>query len=123
MRIQTLLTLLGAASLSASALAAPAVAPDATASSAMPVEVVSGAQYKLRPIEFEGVQGVYNLSNGQILRVSSAQRKLYAELDGQGKSEIVPVAENTFVSREDAMTLVFDQIPFATDVRLTPARK
>lgn len=123
MRIQTLLTLLGAASLSASALAAPAVAPDATASSGMPVAVVSGAQYKLRPIEFEGVQGVYNLSNGQILRVSSAQRKLYAELDGQGKAEIVPVAENTFVSREDATTLVFDQIPFATDVRLTPARK
>lgn len=123
MRIQTLLTLLGAASLSASALAAPAVAPDATVSSAMPVEVVSGAKYTLRPIEFEGVQGVYILSNGQTLRVSSAQRKLYAELDGQGKAEIVPVAENTFVSRQDAMKLVFDQIPFATDVTLTPARK
>lgn len=123
MRIHTLLALLGAVTLSASALAAPAAVPDATASSAMPVEVVSGAHYKLRPIEFDGVQGVYQLDNGQVLRVTSAKRKLYAELNGQGKAEIVPVAQNVFFSREDDMKLVFDQIPFATDVTLTMGRK
>jgi hypothetical protein len=117
MRTPTLMTLVAALALSASAYAAPSVTPDATSAAIASVNV-TGTSYKLRPLEFDGVQGVYNLSNGQVMKVSAEHRKLYMELNG-AKSEIVPVAQNTFVSREDDTKLVFDQIPFATDVALT----
>ena len=116
MRTPTLMTLVGALALSASALAAPPVTPDATSIASVNV---SAPAYKLRPIEFDGVQGVYRLSNGQVMKVSAAHRKLYMELDGGARSEIVPVAQNTFIAREDDTRLVFDQIPFATDVYLS----
>ena len=121
MRTLTLLTILGAVSLSASAFAAPSVTPDAS-SSAMNVQLIPGSSYKLRPVEFDGVQGTYNLANGQTLKVSAEHRKLYAEI-GQNKTELVAVAQNTFVSRDEDMKLVFDQIPFATDVRVTSIQK
>ena len=123
MRTLTLLTILGAVSASASALAAPSVTPDAGSSAMVAVQLVPGTSYKLRPAEFDGVQGSYNLANGQTLKVSADHRKLYAEI-GQSKTELIAVAQNTFVSRDDDMKLVFDQIPFATDVALTTlARK
>ena len=123
MRTLTLLTLLGAATLSASALAAPSVTPDAGSSAMVAVQLIPGTSYKLRPVEFDGVQGTYNLANGQTLKVSAEHRKLYAEI-GQNKAELVAVAENTFVSRDEDMKVVFDQIPFANEVVVTPlARK
>lgn len=117
MRTLTLLTILGIASLSASALAAPSVTPDA-GNCSMAVQLVPGTSYKLRPAEFDGVLGRYSLSNGQTLKVTAEHRKLYAEI-GQSKAELVAVAKNTFVSRDEDMKLVFDQIPFATDVAVT----
>jgi hypothetical protein len=38
---------------------------------------------------------------------------------GSRKSELVRVTQNTFVARADDMKLVFDQVPFATDVVLS----
>lgn len=125
MRIQHVLTLIGAAALSASAFAAPAsVTPDAEGSAIASVAVTaSTASYKLRPFELNGVQGSYALADGRTLHISSEHRRLYAELDN-ARAEIVPVAENTFVSRDDGMQLRFDQIPFASEVTLTmPASK
>ena len=122
MRTLTLLTILGAVSLSASAIAAPSVTPDAGSSAITSVQLVPGTSYKLRPVEFDGVQGTYSLANGQTLKVTAEHRKLYAEI-GQQKAELVAVAENTFVSRDEDMKLVFDQIPFATDVRVTSIQK
>jgi hypothetical protein len=117
MRTYTLLPLLAAMALSASAMAAPAaVTPDAAG--VMAVQTIAGSAYKLRPAEFEGVQGSYGLSNGQTLRVWSAHRKLYADV-GQTTAELVPVASNVFVSRNEDIKLVFDQVPFATEVALT----
>lgn len=119
MRIQHTLTLIAAATLSLSALAAPA-AP-AMGDAAMPsVHVVAGPAYKLRPFEYDGVQGHYALADGRNLRVSGEHRKLYAEL-GSDKFEIVPVARNVFASRDDSVRLAFDQIPFATEVTLSSA--
>lgn len=119
MRIQTTLTLLAAATLSLPAFAAPPAAAADTGDAAMPsVHVVAGAAYKLRPIEFDGVQGSYALSDGRTLRVSSARHRLYAELDA-ARFEIVPVAQNVFASRDAALRLAFDQIPFATEVTLS----
>jgi hypothetical protein len=118
MRTPTLMTLAGALALSASAFAAPSTTPAATSAAIASVNVNAPA-YKLQAVEFEGVQGVYKLSNGQVMRVSAEQRKLYMELDGGARSEIVAVGQNTFVARQDDTRLVFDQIPFATDVYLT----
>jgi hypothetical protein len=123
MRIQHTLSLIAAATLSLSALAAPPAAGTEAGDSAMPsVHVVGGASYKLRPIEFEGVQGAYALADGRTLHVSGARHKLYADL-GQAKFEIVPVAQNVFASRDDALRLAFDQIPFATEVTLSSTDK
>lgn len=118
MRAHTLLTFLGAAALSASAIAGPAVPPDASGTSVMSVSV-PGSAYKLNQIEFEGVKGVYRLDNGQMLRVSTAKRKVWAEIDGGGKTELVPVAQNTFIALEDNARIEFDELPFATNVTLT----
>lgn len=117
MRTLTLLTLLGA--VSASAFAAPPTANvDAANNALVSVQTIQGSKYKLTPVEFKGVQGNYTMSNGQVLRVSEAQHKLFAEV-GDTRSELVAVAENTFVARDADMKLVFDQIPFATDVVMT----
>jgi hypothetical protein len=118
MRIQQTLTLIAAATLSLSAFAAPSATQDATTEAMATVPVVGNAQYKLRPFEFDGVQGSYSLADGRTLRVSSAHHKLYAEL-GATKTEIVPVAQNVFASRDAGMRLQFDQIPFATEVTLS----
>lgn len=118
MRTLTLLTFTGAIALCGSAIAAPSVTPDASNTALTSVHV-PGTSYKLRPAEFDGVQGTYNLSNGQFMRITAESRKLYVSMNGQGKSEMVPVAENTFVARDDDMRLVFDQIPFATDVAIS----
>lgn len=118
MRIQHTLALLAAASLSLSAFAASSAANSDTGGAAMSSVHVVAASYKLRPVEFSGVQGSYALSDGRTLRVSSARHKLYADL-GQAKFEIVPVGQNVFASRDDALRLAFDQIPFATEVKLS----
>ncbi len=117
MRTKILMTLFGTLALSTSAFAGPA--PDANVGASMEVQIVQGASYKLRPAEFDGVQGSYSLSNGTTMRVSASQRRLFAEIDGHAKAELVAVAQNTFVSRDEDMKLVFDQLPFATEVTLT----
>jgi len=124
MRIQHTLTLIAAATLSLSAFAAPSAATTETGDSALSSVHIVASSYKLRPVEFAGVQGAYALTDGRTLRVSSAHRKLYADL-GDARFEIVPVAQNVFASRDDGLRLAFDQIPFATAVTLSssPADK
>jgi hypothetical protein len=123
MRTQHTLALLAAATLSLSAFAAPPSATAETDDAAISsVHIVAGPAYKLHPSQFDGVKGTYTLSDGRTLRVTSAQRRLYAEL-GQGRFEIVPVAQNVFASRDDGLRLAFDQIPYATEVTLSSAER
>ena len=118
MRISTLIIATAAIAFSATAFAAPAAAPAASAA-VMEVQLVNGSAYKLRPAEFDGVQGSYQLDNGASLRVSAEHHRLYAEMDGT-RTELLPVAANTFVA--NGKRVVFDQIPFATAVTVTSAR-
>lgn len=113
-----LLALIGAVTLSASAFAAPAITPDAGSSAMVAVQTIQGSSHKMLQSEADAVTGVYNLTDGQTLRVSFEQRKLFAAL-GERKAEIVPAGQNAFVSRGGDMKLVFDQLPFASDVALT----
>jgi hypothetical protein len=117
MRATSLLTFAAALALSASALAAPAVTPDASGTSVMSVSV-PGATHKMRPAEFEGVQGTYQLKNGQVMQVTSEKNKLFVEFNGAGKTALTPVAVNTFVAGDEDTKLEFDQIPFANNVTL-----
>lgn len=119
MRTTTLLTVLVAASLSASAFAAPAsVAQGAASSVVVSAQTPRASGHLLRDSEVAGLPGTYNLADGQVLRVSFERHKLYAEL-GENKAELVPAGTNTFVARDDSMKLEFDQVPYATDVALT----
>ena len=123
MRFSTLLNTAAAAALtlSASAFAAPVTAPAAASAALIEVQTINGSAYKLRPAEFDGVQGTYTLDNGSTLRVSAAQRRLYAEVDGGARAELLPVAANTFVV--DGKRVTFDQIPFATSVTIASAAR
>ncbi len=118
MRTLTLLTFAGALSFSAVAIAGPSVTPDATSATVTSVHV-PGTAYKLRPSEFNDVQGSYNLVNGQVMHITNESRKLFVEFGGQTKSELIPIAQNTFVTRDAETRMVFDQIPFTTEVTLT----
>lgn len=103
MRIAHVLTLIGAAALSFSAAAEPTSVD--TAANAMPT--VNVAHAKLHAEDINAVLGTYALQDGRTLRVSTAHRKLYAEMNGV-KKEIVKVGGARFASRDDAMRVSFD---------------
>lgn len=119
MRASTLLTFLGAVTLSVSAFAAPpSVTPDAGSTAMVSVQTIQGQHRKYTPADVDGIVGSYKMSDGQTLRVSLEQRKLFAEV-GERKTEIVAAGPATFVSRADDLTLVFEQLPFASEVALS----
>ncbi|TFW34672.1 hypothetical protein [Massilia horti] len=123
MRNKLTLALLVAAAVPAFAFAAPADNQNAVNDAITSVPVVaSTSAYKLRPFEFDGVQGVYGLDDGRVLKVKAKHRKLYATI-GDDNAEIVPIAPNTFATRDNAMMLRFNEIPFATDVTVSMAAK
>jgi hypothetical protein len=105
MRIAHVLTLIGAAALSLSAAAAPANT-DSSASSMATVNVAHDT-YKMHADDVKAVLGTYSLHDGRTLRVSTKQRKLYAEVDGV-KTEIFKVGGARFASRDDALRVSFD---------------
>lgn len=119
MRTSSLLAIFATATLSSAALAAPpAVTPAASNAAILSVQTIERPQHTLRAGEVDGITGTYNMADGQTLRVSFEQRRLFAEV-GQRKTEIVAVATNTFAARGDAFTLVFDELPFASNVTLS----
>jgi hypothetical protein len=119
MRTLALLAALGATMFSTAACAAPDTTTlDAGGPPMASVKTIQGAQHKLNIGDVGAVLGSYDLSDGQILRVSFEHRKLFAEV-GDRKTELVAAGRNTFVTRSGDMTLVFDQLLFANEVVLT----
>ncbi|MGZ5199326.1 MAG: hypothetical protein ACXWC4_06095 [Telluria sp.] len=119
MRIASVLTLIAAAAVSFTASAAPANTNVET--SVASVAVSAHGTYKLSQSELAGVPGDYSLEDGRTLRVTAHQRHLYADLDGN-RTEIVPVARNSFASRDDAVRLVFNSSAAPTDVTVSTAK-
>jgi hypothetical protein len=99
--------------LSASAFAAPSVTPNAGASATVPVQTVRGNAYKMHLGDMAQYKGDYLTDTGR-LRVSFEGRKLYAAIGNEQKTEIVPVADNTFVTRDEQTRIVFDALPNAS---------
>jgi hypothetical protein len=121
MRIAHVLTLAAAAAISFPASAADgisAMASSADVSTTVPVTARS--IYKLNRLDYQRVQGAYQLEDGRVLRVSTAYGKLFAELDGK-RSEVLATGPNQFASRDDAVRVRFEQVSGA-DVAVSVPR-
>lgn len=92
--------------LSASAIAAPSVTPN-TGEGAITTQTVRGTVYKMHLSDMAEYKGDYLTDTGR-LRVSFEKRKLYAVIDNEAKTEILPVANNTFVTRDESTKIIFD---------------
>lgn len=117
MRTLTILSL-AAALTQASAFAAPQ-SPQGERS--MPEIKVARAMpaYQLQPAQIDEIKGVYKLDNGATLRVSNQHRRLFAQLGQRNLTELVPLAENRFVSPDQRMTMEYHPMAFGDEVVLT----
>ena len=105
----------------------PAVCAAAPQDSAAPDRVLSEIQVRapvtktwyMNPLALSEIQGMYALSNGRSLRLTNMRGKLYADLNQRGLIELVPVAENTFVSKDRDMALEYKPIAFGEEIVLS----
>lgn len=123
MRLSHVLALAAAATLSSAAFAdstAPAAGSSQPATSVL-VSAAAHSLYKLTPAEAQGMVGSFQLDDGRLLVLTSKRSKLYAEFDGK-REELLPVAENRFVSRDTGAELTFDRVPFGVEVTMSQAK-
>jgi hypothetical protein len=73
-------------------------------------------RYYIDPQLTSELTGLYDLSNGQLLRVSREVNRYVADMPSIGRIEIVPVDRDVFVERNGPIRLVFEREAFATDV-------
>ncbi|MES2129134.1 MAG: hypothetical protein V4463_17850 [Pseudomonadota bacterium] len=59
--------------------------------------------------DFDNVRGSYVLEDGRSLSICQSGRRLYAELDGQARIEIVATAASSFAARDGSLALHFAQ--------------
>lgn len=117
MRTLTILSL-AIALTQASALAAPQ-SPQ-TESSLSEIQVTSVMpSYQPQPMQVDEVKGVYKLDNGATFKVSNQHRKVYAQLGERGLTEMVPLAENLYVSPQQRMTMELRPAAFGDEILLT----
>lgn len=110
---------LATAATAASAAPAPGASNVSQADSPiLTVQTIAGTSYRLPSPEAAALAGTYPLSNGEVMRVSYEQRRLFAQL-GAFKSELVPAGGASYAAPGTGMLLTFDQIPFATDVTVS----
>lgn len=117
MRTLTILSLAMALT-QVSALAAPQTSQNEQSMSSIQVPGVT-ATYKLQPGQIDELKGVYKLDNGITLKVSNVRRKLYAQLGERTMTELVPLADNVFVSPDQRMTMEYRPAGFGDEVVLT----
>ena len=82
------------------------------------------ARYRL---DAEGVtyyKGVYELSNGKYMRVSNFGKRLFAQVDGERRAELIPVGRNVFIAPGADTIMMFDEVYNGrlTDVVIRPRR-
>ncbi len=115
MRMQHVLTFIGAAALSLSAAAAPGTIADSNSAKAG-----CDKPSQLLPGSYDRMQGDYKLEDGRTLRVTGEDRKLYVDL-GDGKTELVPVSRYDFKVPAKNLRVSFDRMPAPEFVKVTPA--
>jgi hypothetical protein len=82
-------------------LATTLLAGSALAGSPAPANTGATAQ------QLENIEGAYKLSNGRVLRLSTVDNRLYAEVNGHHRTELVAAAENVFASRDGAIKVTY----------------
>jgi hypothetical protein len=111
MRTSAFLIPLSSLVLLAAACGADAQAlPAAPGQSALPeIEVVAAMpQYPIRLAEARKVRGIYQLSNGWTLDVTPDWRKVYADINGRGKIEMLPLSPDKFISADGNVAMEFN---------------
>ena len=76
-------------------------------------------RYYIDPQLTSELTGVYELSNGESLRVSREVNRYVADMTSIGRMEIVPIDEDVFVERNGPVRLAFTREAFATEVTVT----
>lgn len=107
MRTLTLIALI-AASLSAPALAGQAT-PGESLTSSVQIKGVPHYRYDLKADELSDYSGRYLLSNGKGMSISIENHRLYAQVDGEARVEIVPVDHHQFIAKGTSTRLTFSQ--------------
>jgi hypothetical protein len=67
--------------------------------------------YAISPGEYEEVSGAYDMANGKTLVMRMAGHRMFAELEGLPKAELVAVSPTTFVAKNRQMKMRFQQEP------------
>jgi hypothetical protein len=57
--------------------------------------------------QLQTIEGAYKLSNGRILRLSTIDNRLYGDINGFHRTELVAAAENVFASRDGAIKVTY----------------
>ncbi len=89
-------------------LCAIALCTPAAVMAAPGVSLTAPAQ-KMALSQFSDFKGSYQLASGEVLHISDANHKFYADIDGRTKVEIVAVGPNTFVGKDDPIRIEFQQ--------------
>lgn len=121
MRAFTLTLICTGAALALAAGAAAASEPQQQDQSASEIRITGHpleARLRLDPYRMKDVQGAYPMSEGQWLNIALANRKLYAELNDRGQTELVQIDKDTFAARDQPMTLRFYQGTYADQIEI-----
>jgi hypothetical protein len=126
MRTPIAIALAAAASFVTFAQASAQDAPAAPqASTAVQISGVSPAPYRMDREATEEVKGLYQLSNGQYMRVAARGNRLVAEILGVSRSKLVPVGHKVFIAPATDTVVAFDEPADGrmNDVVLRPRRQ
>ncbi|MBQ5946480.1 hypothetical protein [Massilia sp. ST3] len=108
------------------ALGALLVAPAVTAQTSQPeVRVSASAPRMVQPglgniwyEEFDMVKGDYALSNGKAMQLSMWGNRMYANIDGMGRTQLVALSPYSFVSRDQQLRIEIADPSLSASTRL-----
>lgn len=83
--------------------------PPSPAATAVKVSGVAPAPYRLDRQAMEDVQGVYQLADGSYMRVSTRGNRLVAEINGEGRANMVAVGPKVFIVPATDTVVSFDE--------------
>lgn len=94
------------------------------ASAAVQIPGVAPAPYRLSRDEADDVKGIYLLSNGKYMRVTSSGHRLVAKIDGERRTNLVPAGPKVFIAAATDTVISFDEPADGRmiDVALRPRR-
>lgn len=99
---------LGALSLAAAAQTAPEDNSVTISGSARTIQLPVKL-HRMLPSDFDEFKGAYDLANGKTLSLYVRGRTMFAEVEGQARTEIVAAARNVFVGLNEQMQITINR--------------